>query len=76
MDYMGPKSKDDKTAKIDSLPIIVGVHRKSKWTFAHMVPSKGLDVHAVKMVNREIRLTGYSKMILKSGQREARQSMS
>ena len=29
-DYMGPKSKDDKTENIDSLPIIVGSDMKSK----------------------------------------------
>ena len=39
-DYMGPKSKDDKTEKIDSLPIIVGSDRKSKWKIAHMVPKR------------------------------------
>ena len=39
LDYMGPKSKDDETAKIESLPIIAGVDRKNKWTIAHMVPS-------------------------------------
>ena len=68
LDYMGPKSKDDKTEKLDSLPIICGVDRKPKWAIAHMVPRKGVDAHAVKMVNREIRLAGYSTMILKSDQ--------
>ena len=58
MDYMGPKSRDHKADKIDSLPIVLGVDRKSKWVFAHMVPNKGLDPHAVKMVNREIRIAG------------------
>ena len=58
IDYMGPKSKDDKSAKIDSLPILVGIDRRTKWIFAHMVLAKGLDVHAVKMVQREIRLSG------------------
>ena len=68
VDNMGPKSREDKSAKIDSLPILVGVDRKSKWVFAHMVPSKGLDPHAVKMMSREIRLSGYSRMVLKSDQ--------
>ena len=58
MDYMGPKSKNDKSAKIDSLHIIAGIDRKSKFPFAHMVPNKGLDPHAIKMVSREIRLSG------------------
>ena len=65
---MGTKSKDDKSAKIDSLPILVGVDRKSKWVFAKMAPSKGLDPHAVKMINREITLSGYSRLVLKSDQ--------
>ena len=28
IDYMGPKSKDNKAAKTDSLPILAGVDRK------------------------------------------------
>ena len=62
---MGPKSKDDKGHKIDSLPIIVGSGRKHKWKIAHVVPRKGHDAHAIEMVAREIRISGYSKMILK-----------
>ena len=31
-----------------------------------MVPKKGHDPHAIEMVAREIRISGYSKMILKS----------
>ncbi len=53
-DYMGPKSKEDKSEKMDSLPILVGSNRKSKWKIAHMVPRKGHDPHAIKMVAREI----------------------
>ena len=36
-----------------------------------MVPKKGVDAHAVKMMGREIKLSGYSKMILKSDQEPA-----
>ena len=68
VDYTGPKSKQDKSANVDALPIVVGVDEKSKWVFAHMIPSKGLDPHAVKMMSREIRLSGYSRMIFKSDQ--------
>ena len=53
---------------MDSLPIIVGINRKDKGAFAHMVPSKGHDAHAIKMVAREIKLAGYNKLILKSDQ--------
>ena len=67
-DHMGPKSKDHKSEKNDSLPILVGVDRKSKWVFAHMVPKKGHDAHAIKIVGREIRLSGYMSMIIKSDQ--------
>ena len=66
-DYMGPKSKEDKSENIDSLPILVGVDGL-KWKCAHMVPKKGLDPHAIKMVVREIRLSGYSRVIVKSDQ--------
>ena len=65
---MGLKSKDDKSARIDSLPILVGIDRRTKWIFAHMVPAEGLDAHAIKMMQREIRLSGYSRMVSKSDQ--------
>ena len=64
--YMGPKSKDDKAARIGLLPILLRIDRKSKWIFAHMDPSKGLDAHATKMMNREMRLSGNSRMVFKS----------
>ena len=54
MDYVGPKSKNDKSAKIDSLPIMVRIDQKIKSIFARMVPSKGLDAHVIKMFSREI----------------------
>ena len=65
MDHMGPKSEDQKSEKILQSPILVGVDRKSKWLFAHMVPKKGHDAHAIK-TGRAIRLRGYTSMILKS----------
>ena len=67
-DYMGPKSKEDKKGQIDSLPILVGVDRRSKRIFAHMVPKKGHDAHAIKMAGREVEMSGYGRMILKSDQ--------
>ena len=61
-DCMGPESKDDKTNKIDSLlPHIV-----QESMAAHMVPTKGPDACAIKMFNGEIRLSGCSKMFVKS----------
>ena len=68
MDYMGPKSKEDRSKQIDSLPIIVGKDRISKWVFAHVVPKKGHDAHAIKVIKREINLSGYNRVIIKSDQ--------
>ena len=65
---MGPTSKEHKSSKIDSLRIVIGTDRKFKMPCAHVVPSKGLDQHAVKMAGRDIRLSKYSKIILKSDQ--------
>ena len=47
---------------------MTGVDRPRKRVFAHMVPKKGHDPHAIKMLGREIGLSGYSRMILKSDQ--------
>ena len=65
---MGPRSKEDKSEKVDSPPFLVGPDRKTKWVFAHMVPKKGHNSHAARIVGREIRLAGYSKTALKSDQ--------
>ena len=64
---MGPKSKADKSDKVASPPILVGVDGL-KWRCAHMVPAKGLDPHAIKMVIREAKLAWHSGMILKPDQ--------
>ena len=50
-----------------TLPILVGVDGL-KWKCAHMVPKKGLDPHAIKVLVREIKLSGYSRVVMKSGQ--------
>ena len=69
---MGPKSKESKQQEIKSLPIIVGLDRKSIGAFAaHMVPKKGHDPHAIKMTGGEVRLTGHNRMMLKSDQEPA-----
>lgn len=68
VDYVGPKSKQGSPEQIDSLRILVSIDRGSKWVFAHMAPNKGLGAHAVDMMNREVRLAGHSRMMLKSDQ--------
>ena len=67
-DHMGPKSKDQKSEKIDALPILAGTDQHHKWQAARVLPSKGLDLHVVKLVSKELRLPGYSGTILKSDQ--------
>ena len=66
-DYVGPKSKEDKSDKIGSLPILVEVDGL-KCRCALMAPAKGSDPHAIKMVIREVKLAGCSRMMLKSDQ--------
>ena len=57
---------------MDSLPIlVVGSDGRDNGSFAHMVPAEGHDAHSIKMVAREIKLAGHSKMILKSDQEPA-----
>ena len=65
---MGPQPKEDRSKQIDSLPIIVGKDRSCKWVFAHMVPKKGHDPHAIQMIKTEIHLSGYNRVIVKSDQ--------
>ena len=71
LDYMGKKTKDEWSQRVEASPIIVGINGKDKGVFAHMVPRKGIDAHAIKMIAREVKLTGYSKLILKSDQEPA-----
>ena len=53
------------------MPILVGMDRKSKWVFAHMVPKKGNDAYAIEIMGREIRLSRYIAMIFKSDQKDS-----
>ena len=54
LDDMESESKDQTSEKISSLPMLVGVDRRSKWMFAHMVRKKGHHAQAFKRVWREI----------------------
>ena len=57
---MGPYSKEDKSEEIVLLHIFVGTDRKSKSVSAHIAPRKVHDLHAIKVIDKEIRLAGYS----------------
>ena len=67
IDYMEPKSEEEKRL-IKSLPIIGMIDRHDKWVSSMMVPQSGLDDYAVGAVVREIVLSGYNRLILKSDQ--------
>ena len=69
-DYRGTKSKKDESEEICSLPILVGVNG-FKWKCAHMALAKGLDPHAVRMVVREMKLSAYMRIVVKSDQEPA-----
>ena len=71
IDYMEPRSAEGKVEMVESLPIIVAIDRKVKWHAAIMVPQKGINGYAVRAVAREIELSGYNRMILKSDQEPA-----
>ena len=68
IDYMEPKSEEEKKRLIKSLPIIGMIDRHDKWVSSMMVPQSGLDSYAVGAVVREIELSGYNQLILKSDQ--------
>ena len=68
IDYMEPKSEEEKKRLIKSLPIIGMIDRHDKWVSSMMVPQSGLDNYAVGAVVREIELSGYNRLILKSDQ--------
>jgi len=59
---------DSDDQAIASLPILTGIDRRTKLVFAHMVPKKGHDAQAIKQLAREIKLSGYSRLVLKSDQ--------
>ena len=52
-DDVEPRFKDDKTDKTDSLPLLVGIDQKLSWVFAHIIPKKGHDAHAVESLGSE-----------------------
>ena len=68
IDNMEPKSEEERKRLIKSLPIIGMIDRHDKWVSSMMVPQSGLDDYAVGAVVREIELSGYNRLILKSDQ--------
>ena len=66
---MEQREKDGKFAKGDMEPkTLGGFDRERKWMTAEVVPHKGVNPYAVKAVSEEIENSGYSRIILKSGQ--------
>ena len=65
---MEPKSEEERKRLIKSLPIIGMIDRHDKWVASMMVPQSGLDSYAVGAVVREVELSGYNQLILKSDQ--------
>ena len=61
-DHMGSKSRAVQPEKIGSSHILLGSDRTSIWVFAPMVHKKGIDLHAIKVLDNEIRLVGYNRM--------------
>ena len=68
IDYMEPKSEEEKKRLTKSLPIIGMIDRHDKWVASMMVPQSGINDYAVGAVVREIELAGYNRMIMKSDQ--------
>ena len=66
LDYAEPRTKEGKWEKVNSMLILVMTDRRSKWISGIMVPEKGLNAYAVAAMGREISLSGYNKVILKS----------
>ena len=53
LNYMGRKTKDEWSQRAESSPTIVGIKRYEKGVFSHMVPRKGVDAHAIKIVQEK-----------------------
>ena len=71
-DYMEQKTKEGKFAGEDTKPTtLVRFDRRNKWMIAEVVPNKGLNAYAVKVVSEEIEKSGYSRIIMKSDQEQS-----
>ena len=46
----------------------MGFDREKKRYLAHMVPKTGHDAHAIKIMAREVSISGYSELIVKTDQ--------
>ena len=79
IDYMymkprkeGEASREEYTDGDEAgMPILVIKDENTKRISAHVVPEKGRNAHAVKVLRHEIEILGYKKMILKSDQEPA-----
>ena len=72
--YMKPRKEGDASREEDvdgdeaGMPIFVIKDENSKRVSSHVVPEKGRDPHAIKVLRHEIEILGYKKIILKSDQ--------
>ncbi len=64
----GRKDRDDREL---GMPIMVIKDRKTRAVYAHVVPAKGNNQHAVKKLSQTLGELGHKKMILKSDQEPA-----
>ena len=70
MDYMF-MDDDEVTSKNPwrdgaGMPILVAKDRMTNTIFAHVVPAKGVDGHAVRQMTRTLRLLGHKRLIFKT----------
>ena len=65
--YMSIGNSDEQIG----MPILVAKDRKTNWTMAGVVPSKGKCAHAVRRMEGMLDILGYRKYILKSDQEPA-----
>ncbi len=71
VDYGFMTNDDEKDSEAGYMPIVVMVDRNTGKLNANVVPSEGVNPYAVKRVAQNIRLLGYSKLVLKCDQEPA-----
>ena len=71
MDYffMGRDGSEEEERR--NVPILAVRDRDTRYTFAHVVPSKGADEHTVEQVVRDLKRLGHRQLALKSDQEPA-----
>lgn len=62
------KGQESEDRKLEDMPVLNVTDKKSGYRFAHVVPEKGVNAHAIECVGEDLDTLGYTELTMKCGQ--------